>query len=255
MRTALLLLATALTALPIACDKRESPPTTEPQGAAKRTDTTVLSQGAAALQSFDPLKPIDVYLDGFHSMKDHPELVTEAHHYCSARNEDLMQCVIYDANTKDANLVGIEYIISESLFDSLPPTEKRYWHPHNYEILSGQLAAPGLPGAAEKAFLKKKVNSYGKTWHLWDTGHWHHPSGSKLPMGDPMLAWSFNADGQAPADVVADRDQRLGVSTQDKRADRADLAPLAHPQSGVDTLKSFFPGSTGAPNGVANKKD
>ena len=26
---------------------------------------------------------------------------------------------------------------------------KKLWHPHNYEVLSGQLTAPGLPQAAE----------------------------------------------------------------------------------------------------------
>jgi hypothetical protein len=42
----------------------------------------------------------------------------------------------------DANLIGIEYILSERLFETLPDDEKPSWHPHNYEILSGQLAAP-----------------------------------------------------------------------------------------------------------------
>jgi hypothetical protein len=40
--------------------------------------------------------------------------------------------------------------------------EKAYWHPHNYEILSGTLRMPGLPAAAERAALRRKVNSYGK---------------------------------------------------------------------------------------------
>ena len=36
---------------------------------------------------------------------------------------------------------GLEYIISEKLHNTLPTDEKAYWHPLNYEILSGQLQA------------------------------------------------------------------------------------------------------------------
>lgn len=30
-------------------------------------------------------------------------------------------------NTKEANLIGIEYIVSERLFDSLPEAEQPFW--------------------------------------------------------------------------------------------------------------------------------
>ena len=78
--------------------------------------------------------------------------------------------MLFDGNGGNANLNGIEYIISEALFETLPPQERRFWHPHNAEILSGQLVAPGLPAVAETALMKSKMNSYGKTWHLWSTG-------------------------------------------------------------------------------------
>ena len=104
-------------------------------------------------------------------MKESPHDQMEAHHYCQQINEDFAQCALFDGNTKDANLNGIEYIISEKLFNTLPEKEKKYWHPHNGEILSGQLVAPGIPEVAEKALMKEKMNSYGKTWHLWNTGY------------------------------------------------------------------------------------
>ncbi len=68
--------------------------------------------------------------------------------------------------------------------------EKKYWHPHNAEILSGQLVAPGIPAVAEEALMKGKMNSYGKTWHVWNTGSMGQ-GGDTLPLGPPMLAWSF----------------------------------------------------------------
>jgi hypothetical protein len=182
-----------------------------------------------------------VYLDGFHVMKQAPNLFLEAHHYCAAKSDDLLQCALFDGNTSDANLVGIEYVISERLFDQLPADERKLWHPHNYEILAGQLIAPGMLESDEKALFKKKMNSYGKTWHLWNTGYFGRPHGDSVPLGDPMLAWSFNADGEAPAQLISDRDQRFGISTEQRRMDRADLRSLAQPQEGVNDLAPFFP--------------
>ena len=94
----------------------------------------------------------------------------ESHHYCDQLNEDLAQCVLYDGNADGARLHGVEYIISAKLYEALPSEERAYWHPHNYEILSGELRMPGLPAAAEDETLKGKLNSYGKTWHFWKTG-------------------------------------------------------------------------------------
>lgn len=141
-----------------------------PPGASKSAKTKTLETGAKVMQGNAPLKPFDVYLVGFHPMKDQPEMQVKAHHYCHQMNEDFAQCALFDSNEQNARLNGIEYIISEKLFESLPQEERRFWHPHNGEILSGQLAAPGIPAAAEKALMRSKMNSNGKTWHVWNTG-------------------------------------------------------------------------------------
>ncbi len=148
----------------IACGKQDSPGSTE----------KVREKGAEITQELAPVRAFDHYLDGFHVMRDDPAMKLEAHHYCKAVSEDLTQCAIFDGNAANANLIGIEYIISESLYRSLDDEEKASWHPHNYAIPSGQLVMPGVPAPAEKAALAKKMNSYGKTWHIWDTGHHGH---------------------------------------------------------------------------------
>jgi hypothetical protein len=210
----------------------------------------VLKSGAPVLQTDAPVTGMDVYLVGFHPMKDHPEHQMEAHHFCKQVNQDFAQCVLFDGNTANANLTGIEYIISEKLFESLPQGEKKLWHPHNFEILSGQLIAPNIPGPVEKELLKDKMNSYGKTWHFWATDQ-----GERLPLGDPMLAWSFNRDGEDKPALVEERDKRFGVSTADKRKQRQDLTDLARPQAGVDDLKGKFARPTTPLAGVTDKRD
>jgi hypothetical protein len=159
---------------------------------------------------------------------------------------------LFDGDTSGARLNGIEYIISEKLFQTLAPGERQYWHPHNGEILSGQLIAPGIPAAAEKALMRAKMNSYGKTWHVWHTGHEGSPA-DQLPVGPAMLAWSFSREGEAIPAMVDKRDRRLRVDSAEVRRQRADLQKLAKPQSGVDDLKGKFgragepiPGVTGA---------
>jgi hypothetical protein len=232
----------------IGCE-RPIRPQTQPAGEPTTATTKALEAGAKALQTSAPLGQMNVYLVGFHPMKDDPSHQMEAHHFCNQVNEDFAQCVLFDGNTKNANLDGIEYIISETLYQTLPAGERRYWHPHNYEILSGELVAPGIPDAAEHELMKKKVNSYGKTFHTWNSDPFGG-KGDKLPLGTPMLAWSFNHDGEVAPGLVERRDRAMDVDTAKERRDRADLAKLAHPQDGVNALRRAFPHAGGAPAGV-----
>jgi hypothetical protein len=225
----------------------------QPAGREKTVKTEVLEAGVAMLQSDSPLQPMNIYLDGFHASKENPAHQMEAHHFCRQVNQDFAQCVLFDGNTQQANLIGIEYIISEILFNSLPEKEKQYWHPHNFEILSGQLIAPGIPDIAEKELMKGKMNSYGKTWHVWNSAPLGQ-TGDKMPLGEPTLEWSFNREGEALPGLIEQRDQRMDFSTREERQERADLGNLAKPQSGVDALKGKFSRSTRPFPGVVDKK-
>lgn len=231
-----------------ACGGGNSPATVAPEGAEKSPETRALATGSKLLQEAPPLRRFDVYVVGFHPMKHDPSKQMEAHHYCHQTNEDFAQCALFDGNTEHANFNGIEYIISEKLFETLPAEERKYWHPHNYEILSGQLTAPGLPQAAEHELMKKKMNSYGKTWHVWMTGQ-----GDKMPLGDAHLAWSFNRDGELRPELLQEWERRSGVNTADKRNSRQDLRELARPQSGVNELRGKFGRETRDIPGVAAK--
>ena len=130
------------------------PPPAGPPGSPETARTNVLEAGATLLQDSGPVGGLDMHLVGFHPMKEDPHRQMEAHHFCRQVNEDFAQCALFDGSTADANLTGIEYIISEKLFDDLPAEEQSYWHPHNYEILLGKLRMPGLrlPGPTSAAY-------------------------------------------------------------------------------------------------------
>lgn len=193
-------------------------------GEPKTAKTKLLEAGAELTQSAGPIGAIHQHVCGFHFYSGEPERQVESHHYCSHLGEEVLQCVIYDSNERDARLIGIEYIISERLFQALPEEEKKLWHSHRYEVKSGQLIAPNVPDVAEKEMMKKLVNTYGKTWHTWQVDR-----GDELPLGPPQLMMGFTADGQADPDMVARRDQKLDVSVERKKRLREDIpaAPIA----------------------------
>jgi hypothetical protein len=216
---------TLAVALTTACSGNNTRSDVTAPGAEKSASTIALDSGAAMLQSRPPIDALNAYLDGFHFYNGHPGAQMEAHHYCSILNEEVIQCVIYDGNVKDAKLMGVEYIISEQLFASLPATEKPLWHSHGHEVKSGQLIAPGIPAPAEHALMEKLVHTYGKTWHTW-----HTDLDKTLPLGVPQLMMGFTADGQIDPALVAERDRRLGVDSAEEKRQRADIvAPKVAP--------------------------
>ncbi|EBO7044563.1 OBAP family protein [Salmonella enterica] len=200
------------------CGANNTPPQTPIPGEKTSAKLRTLETGAAAIQSRPPVDAISIYLDGFHFYSGDKNGQMEAHHYVTVLNEDVMQAVIYDGNTKNARLMGVEYIISERLFKTLPPEEKKLWHSHQYEVKSGSLVAPGLPQVADKALMSKIVNTYGKTWHTW-----HTDRDKTLPMGIPALMMGFTGDGQLDPALLADRDRRLGIDTQAIKRERQAL--------------------------------
>src|SRR5688572_17552886 len=114
-RAAPLMLAAALAAR----GDKPSPSNVEAPGADKRAGTAVLETGAALLQDKPPIEALNAYLDGFHFYSGRMDAQMEAHHYCAVLNDEVIQCVIFDGNQKSAKLMGVEYIVSERLFNTL----------------------------------------------------------------------------------------------------------------------------------------
>jgi len=170
------------------------------------------------MQDKAPVRTLNAYLDGFHFYSGDMNGQMEAHHYCGHLNDEVIQCVIFDGNEENAKIMGVEYIISRTLFEKLPDQEKRLWHSHVHEVRSGQLIAPGIPEIAEHELMDKIAGTYGKTWHTWHTDQQH-----ELPLGTPALMMGFTQDGQADEQLVAERDERFGVSSIENRKRRADI--------------------------------
>jgi hypothetical protein len=77
-------------------------------------------------------KPVDDYekpeghLTAIRHLFDDPSL--RVHHYCKPNDKILLVCQLYDSDSANATLIGIEYIISADQYNSLPDREKPGWH-------------------------------------------------------------------------------------------------------------------------------
>jgi hypothetical protein len=209
------------------CGGENTASNVESPGKEKDAKSKTLETGADLLQDKSPLKKINVYLNGFHFYNGNMGAQMEAHHYTTQLNEDVHQAIIYDGNGEDAKIMGVEYIISERLFKTLPEEEKKLWHSHRYEVKSGSLVAPGIPLVAEHELMEKLVSTYGKTIHTW-----HTDQQRDLPLGSPMIMMGFTKDGQLRRELLAERDKRFNISTDEKKRNRADIAmPAVDPSA------------------------
>ncbi|KAL4915669.1 hypothetical protein BDW62DRAFT_219227 [Aspergillus aurantiobrunneus] len=201
----------------------------------------VLETAASATQDFTPVKQICAHLHAFHVYAADPTRCVEANHYCTHLTEDLRQCLIYDSPAKTARLIGVEYMVSPRLFETLPPEERKLWHTHEYEVKSGMLIMPtprGMPNsaweAAETAEMRDIAPVYGKTYHFWQVDR-----GDPVPMGEPQLMLSFTGDEKVNGavegglgELVRQRDETFGVDTKSKAEKRRDIPGVEkHPDA------------------------
>jgi hypothetical protein len=177
-----------------------------------------------------PVHELHAHFCGIHIAKNNPNFQLSAQHYCMSRSEEMHQCLLYDSTEQNAKLLGVEYIISNRLYRELPHDEKKYWHPHTYEVLSGGLIAPSMRPEDELTFMKALLTTWGKTWHTWPD-----PC-TPIPFGEPVLMWSLGRDEVADRNVIAARDQQFNVSADEIAKTRCrefglEVPRVSHPRS------------------------
>ena len=224
------LFATLTLAVLCACGGRNTESHVEAPGDEKTAKDKLLTTGADLLQDKTPLKHFNTYLDGFHFYNGNINAQMEAHHYVHQLNEDVYQAIIFDGNDKEAKIMGVEYIVTERVFKTLPDEEKKLWHSHHHEVKSGTLIAPGIPEVAEHELMEKLVSTYGKTIHTW-----HTDQQRALPVGSPMVMMGFTREGQLRPELIAERDKRFNISTPERKKNREDI-----PMPTVDPLANAW---------------
>ena len=178
-----------------------------------RADDGKAAHGGPTVGAKAPIREIlhcPLAFAGVHLLKDLPEHPQVAYHYCKTLNDDVSQCVLYDGTGPDARLIGIEYLVSDTLYQKMPPEEKQYWHDHKYEVDSGLLKSMTQTGADEKKTLAAVRTLWGKVFHTWATG-------KTYPNGPPRLFWAVT--GEEP--YVLSPDAKLPLELEERRAKKA----------------------------------
>jgi hypothetical protein len=92
-------------------------------------------------------------------------------HFCKPNDKIMMVCQLYDSNSPNATLIGVEYMITTDAYNkNLPDREKPNWHYHKEEFAPNR-ANPKLPQLSEQQqndTLKKLAESYGKVIITWN---------------------------------------------------------------------------------------
>ncbi|KAK1379466.1 oil body-associated protein 1A [Heracleum sosnowskyi] len=192
-------------------------------GEKSQTGTALVETATAAIQGFGPINKIHQHLCAFHFYGHDMTRQVEAHHFCAHQNEEMRQCLIYDSPNKDARLIGLEYIVSENLFMTLPDDEKRMWHSHEYEVKSGVLFMPGVPGPIQRQDLDKVAKTYGKVIHFWQVD-----KGDDLPLGIPQVMMALTRDGQLYNNLKQDVETRYNVCFDSERENRKSMTGPMH---------------------------
>ena len=194
------------------CSASDSPPTLTQK---------VLEAGASTLQSLTPIKQIHAHLCALHAYAAEPSRQIVAHHFCTHLTSEIHQCVLYDSADKGARLVGVEYLISRRLYDTLPAAERPYWHSHKFEVASGMLTMPGLPELLERPLMHEIAAMYGKIVCTWQSDI------HALPIGPPQIMVSLTQRQQVDEDKLAEQERQTGIKVEERRKQREGKIEIA----------------------------
>src|SRR5215469_14022686 len=149
------------------------PPSSSPSSNTTKTTTSTAPNATATTA-----KPVDGYnthLSAVRHVFDDPSLRVQ--HYCKPNDKIAFVCQLYDSTSRNATLIGVEYIITADQYKSLPDREKPNWIDiaHNRSV-------PMLSGSADqvKALWGKLMGTHGKVIMTWNPR-------DKLPAFPPQV--------------------------------------------------------------------
>ncbi|CAN8245997.1 unnamed protein product [Cochlearia groenlandica] len=180
----------------------------------------MIDKGSSMIQSLKPIKQMSLHLCSFACYGHDPSRQIQVHLYAHRVNEDFLQCAVYDRDSSKTHLIGIEYIVSERLFENFSAEEQKLWHSHDYEVQTGLLVTPRVPEVVAKPELQNIAKTYGKFWCTWQTDR-----GDKLPLGAPSLMMSpQNVNmGKIQPGLLKKRDDEYGISTNSLKESRVGI--------------------------------
>jgi hypothetical protein len=144
------------------------------------SNTTKTATSTAPNTTATTTKPVDGYnthLSALRHVFDDPSLRVQ--HYCKPNNKIVFVCQLYDSTSRNATLIGIEYIITADQYKLLPNREKPNWIDITHNRSNPMF--PELSAAQVKALMGKVLmGTHGKVIITWDPR-------DKLPAFPPQV--------------------------------------------------------------------
>ena len=121
---------------------------------AQQNPTSLPSPSTANHSPTDGYGTPEGHLTAIRHVFDDPSLRVQ--HYCKPNDKILLVCQLYDSNSQNGTLIGIEYIITADQYNSLPNREKPAWHYHQIEFATNRADAhfPDITPQKEGELLK-----------------------------------------------------------------------------------------------------
>ncbi|KAI3892175.1 hypothetical protein MKX03_036780 [Papaver bracteatum] len=193
---------------------------TDTPGKPLTVGSQMIDKSAQMLQSLKPIKQVNQHVCTFAMYSHDMTRQIQTHHYATRLNQDFLQCAVYDSNSTTARLIGVEYIVSDRIFESLPAEEQKLWHSHAYEIKAGLWMNPRVPEMIQKSELQDLGKSYGKFWCTWQVDR-----GDVLLLGAPSLMMSPQEVnlGMVKPELLKRREDKYKVSNESLMQSRAGI--------------------------------
>lgn len=156
-----------------------------PPGGPMTVSTRLIDAGSTIMQRRLPVKQMNTHVSTFAIYGGDMSRLIGTHHYVHRVNDEFLQCAVYASDRSDAPLIGIEYVISDRLYETLSEDEQKLWHSHAYEVKSGSWAYPRLPEVVAAPELKNIAKTYGKFWCTWQIDRGMSPHLNTGPKPDP----------------------------------------------------------------------
>ncbi|MBS3062245.1 MAG: DUF1264 domain-containing protein [Candidatus Diapherotrites archaeon] len=125
-----------------------------------------------------PQQGYDLHVDAKHWLKDKRETV---HHWCKPTKEKLFECLLFDSDAANANIVGTEVIVENGVWETFDDEEKGRWHDHKTEIVEAEATLPGMPEAEAQKWVEALMQTHGRVIYFWN-----YPRDA-YPIGRPFM--------------------------------------------------------------------
>jgi len=135
-------------------------------------DTPAMPGGAAT-------SGYTLHIDAGRHFPAHPSEI--AHHWCKTISPTLIECQLYDTDSPNARLVGVETIVPTAVWQTFSPQEQALWHSHKTQLKKIQPTLPDTPENQRASVIAALEPTYGKVYILWD------PISTKNPTGQPSI--------------------------------------------------------------------